>query len=492
MTNFPTNQLRSPVGAQDDSRDRHLPPITYPLSFEPTFAPLIRFFTISRREMKQAQRLAYPIILGQVGIMLMGVADTVMVGSLGREVLAASVAANNIFWLVYFLGMGILFAISPLVAIYSGEGRPEKGYLSYRAGIWVTVGLSLVLFALLEGIVSNIGWLHQSKEVEPLASSFLRILNYSGLPMLLFVSSRQFTDGLGFTKVAMYITGGGLLLNIFLNWVLIYGNLGFDAMGLDGAAYATLSSRILMALIAMAYIRYAPSMKVYHPEQRFSTNEIREEAGRVFEVGLPIGLQFFAEVACFAFSGIMAGWVNATHQSAHGIALNLASLTYMAASGLSAAGSIMVGNAFGEKNKRKVRRAANAVMVMVLLYMCVTAILFLVFRGPLARAYTDDMQVVGVAAVLLIYAALFQLADGVQAVSLGLLRGIKDVRIPSIALVICYWLVGLPLGWWLGFGAGMDTEGIWIGFTVGLFLTAIFAATRFYLQVKKLFPTTYP
>jgi MATE family multidrug resistance protein len=448
--------------------------------------PVLRFFRTYRREMKQALRLAYPIILGQVGIMLMGVADTVMVGNLGREVLAASVAANNIFWLIYFLGMGILFAISPLVAIYSGEGRPEKGYLSYRAGIWVTVGLSVVLFALLEGIISNIGWLRQSKEVEPLAASYLRIVNFSGLPMLLFVSSRQFTDGLGFTKVAMYITGGGLLLNVFLNWVLINGNLGCTALGLDGAGYATLISRVIMAIAAMAYIRYAPSMKSYHPEQRFSTNEIREEAGRVFEVGLPIGLQFFAEVACFAFSGIMAGWVNATHQSAHGIALNLASLTYMAASGLSAAGSIMAGNAYGEKNRRKVRRAGNAVMAMVLLYMLATAVLFLLFRGPLARAYTDDAQVIGVATVLLIYAALFQLADGVQAVSLGLLRGIKDVRIPSIALVVFYWVVGLPLGWWLGFGTGMKTEGIWIGFTVGLFLTALFASARFYLQVKKI------
>ncbi|MEY3982611.1 MAG: hypothetical protein RL160_168 [Bacteroidota bacterium] len=436
--------------------------------------------------MKQALRLAYPIILGQVGIMLMGVADTVMVGNLGREVLAASVAANNIFWLIYFLGMGILFALSPLVAIYSGEGRPEKGYLSYRAGIWVTVGLSVVLFALLEGIIGNIGWLRQSKEVEPLAASYLRIVNFSGLPMLLFVSSRQFTDGLGFTKVAMYITGGGLLLNVFLNWVLINGNLGCAALGLDGAGYATMISRIIMAIAAMTYIRYAPGMKKYHPEQRFSTNEIREEAGRVFEVGLPIGLQFFAEVACFAFSGIMAGWVNATHQSAHGIALNLASLTYMAASGLSAAGSIMAGNAFGEKNRRKVRRAGNAVMAMVLLYMTATAVLFLVFRGALASAYTDDAAVVGVATVLLIYAALFQLADGVQAVSLGLLRGIKDVRIPSIALVVCYWIIGLPLGWWLGFGADLKTEGIWIGFTVGLFLTALFASARFYLQVKKI------
>jgi MATE family multidrug resistance protein len=449
---------------------------------------VLRFFRIYRREMKQALQLAYPIILGQVGIMLMGVADTVMVGSLGRDVLAASVAANNIFWLVYFLGMGILFAISPLVAIYCGEGRAAKGYLSYRAGVWVTCVLSVALFALLEGIISNIGWLRQSKEVEPLAADFLRILNYSGLPMLLFVSSRQFTDGLGFTKVAMYITGAGLLLNVLLNWVLIYGNLGFAPMGLNGAAYATLVSRVLMALAAMLYIRFAPAMKTYHPEQRFSSNEIREEAGRVFEVGLPIGLQFFAEVACFAFSGIMAGWVNATHQSAHGIALNLASLTYMAASGLSAAGSIMAGNAYGEKNRRKVRRAGNAVLAMVLLYMFCTALIFLIFRKPLSVAYTDDVQVVSVASGLLIYAALFQLADGVQAVSLGLLRGIKDVRTPSVALVVCYWLIGLPLGWWLGFGAGMETEGIWIGFTAGLFLTAIFASSRFYLQVKKLFP----
>ncbi|MBU6325773.1 MAG: MATE family efflux transporter, partial [Bacteroidetes bacterium] len=140
----------------------------------------------------------------------------------------------------------------------------------------------------------------------------------------------------------------------------------------------------------------------------------------------------------------------------------------------------------------KVRRAGNAVLAMVLLYMFATAIIFLLFRAPLARAYTDDMQVVQVATVLLIYAALFQLADGVQAVSLGLLRGIKDVRIPSIALVVFYWMVGLPLGWWLGFGAGMDTEGIWIGFTVGLFLTALFASTRFYLQVKKPFLNPRP
>jgi multidrug resistance protein, MATE family len=231
-------------------------------------------------------------------------------------------------------------------------------------------------------------------------------------------------------------------------------------------------------------------MRVYHPTTRFTRNELLEEAGRIFEIGIPIGLQFFAEVACFTFSGIMAGWINAAHQSAHGIALNLASLTYMAANGLSAAGSIMVGNAYGEKNVRKIRRAGNTVLRMVIMYMTCTAILFLLLRGPLIRAYTPDPEVFQIGFVLLLYAALFQLADGTQAVSIGLLRGIKDVRIPSIGIIVCYWIIGLPLGWYLAFRQGMDTEGLWIGFTTGLFLTAIFTTRRFYLHIKTLFHHT--
>jgi MATE family multidrug resistance protein len=451
------------------------------------FAGLFAFFRTYSREIKQALHLAFPIILGQLGMMLMGLADTIMVGKLGKEVLAACVSANNVFWLVYFLGMGVLFSISTLVSIYVGEGRAEKGYLSYRAGMLVSLVLAVVLYAVLEAVAANYHWLKQDPAIVDGAVSYLRIVNMSGIPMLLILTARQFTDGLGFTRIAMYITLGGLLLNVFLNWLLIYGHWGFEAMGLDGAAWATLISRVAMAVVALGWIRFVPKLKQFHPEQRFTRNELMEESGRIFEIGIPIGLQFFAEVACFAYSGIMAGWISPAHQSAHGIALNLASLTYMAASGLSAAGSIMAGNAYGEKNSRKVRRAGNAVLGIVLVYMAATAVLFIVFRHPLLAAYSNDREVLLIGGTLMAYAALFQLADGMQAVSIGLLRGIKDVRIPMAGIIVCYWLIGLPLGWYLAFRAGMKTEGLWIGFTTGLFLTAIFSTWRFYLQQRRLF-----
>lgn len=291
--------------------------------------------------------------MGQLGVVLMGVADTLMVGRLGKDVLAAANQANNIFFMVSGLTFGIMFAVSTLVSIKAGEGNETDTFTTYRAGQWVALLLFIAQFIILELIVSNFELLGQQGRVNELTPGFLRILNFSVLPLLISLASRQYTDGLGHTKVAMSITFGGLALNIFLNYLLIYGNWGFPSMGMNGAAWATLIARICMALTGIWYVRYSGFLAKYRPAAMPTWKEIQQETRKIWKIGLPVGLQTFAEWACFSISGIMVGWLGSTQLAAHAVALNVASVAYMVVSGFAMAGGILMGNAFGAQEGKK-------------------------------------------------------------------------------------------------------------------------------------------
>lgn len=436
--------------------------------------------------MKEAIKLAYPVVLGQLGIILMGVADTIMVGRLGSNVLASANQANNIFFMTSGITFGVLFAVSTLVSIKVGEGRAADSFITYRAGLLVSVILFVVQFVILEIIASNFHWLGQDAVINELAPGFLRIINLSILPMLIMVAARQYTDGLGYTLVAMVITLGGLGMNIFLNYAMIYGNLGFPALGLNGAGWATLISRVAMALAALWYVRYSSKIAHFRPDKMPAFKEVWAELPQIWNVGLPIALQTFAEWACFSVSGIMVGWLGASRLAAHAVALNVASVTYMIVSGIAIAGSIMVGNAYGEENKVKIKRVGNAILWIIVVFELVNAILFILFNKPIAQLYGVTPDVAAYVLPLLLIAAVFQLADGIQAGAMSLLRGIKDVNMASGISVLSYWIISLPLSYFLGIVMGGDVYGIWAGFTIGLFAAAIFGVLRFYLRHKSL------
>lgn len=443
-------------------------------------------FALYRLEMKEATKLAYPIILGQLGIILVGVSDTIMVGKLGSNVLASANQANNIFFMISGVTFGVLFAVSTLVSIKVGEGKSGAAFITYRAGLLASVILFLFQFAILELVASNFEWLGQDEVVNQMAPGYLRIINLSVLPMLLMTAARQYTDGLGFTMIAMVITLAGLGLNIFLNFVLIYGKLGFPELGLTGAGWATLISRVAMALASLWYIRFSKFIAVFRPLKMPSFRSVWQELPQIWKIGLPISLQTFAEWACFSISGIMVGWLGATRLAAHAVALNVASITYMIVSGFAIAGSIMVGNAYGEMNRNKIKRVGNAILWIIVCFEFFNAMIFIIFNRPIAGLYSVSDDVAAFVLPLLLIAALFQMADGIQAGAMNLLRGVKDVHWASGISVLCYWIISLPLSYLLGIVLDFDVYGIWFGFTIGLFMAAIFGVIRFYLRQKKL------
>ena len=443
-------------------------------------------FTVYKTQIAETLKLAYPIILGQLGIILMGVADTLMVGPLGSAYLASANQANNLFFMVSGLTFGVLFSISTLVSIKVGQKRSADGFITYRAGLAAALMLFVFQYLVLQVFVHNFHWLGQDAEVTRLAPGLLNILSWSILPLLINVVTRQFTDGLGYTKIAMLITLGGLGLNVLLCWMFIYGHWGFEPMGLEGAGYATLVARIAMALVGLWYVRYSAFMRKYVPSVMPKWDKIKEELPNIWKLGLPVALQTFAEWACFGLSGVMVGWYGSTQLAAHAVALNVASVTYMVVSGIAMAGAIIVGNYYGEKNRQQIRHAAHAVFLIIGVFEIVNALVFIFGNQAIASLYDVKQDVMPTILPLFILAAVFQLADGIQAGAMNMLRGIKDVNWSSGLSILSYWVISLPLSYALGVWQNWEVYGIWIGFTVGLFVAAGLGVWRFYSHLRVL------
>lgn len=439
-----------------------------------------------RVDVRNIFQLSYPIILGQLGLVLMGVADTIMVGRLGKEALAGVNQANSLFFMTSGLTFGVLFAVSTLVSIKVGERKASDGFIIYRAGLIVSVLLFAFQFGLLEFFTAHFEWLQQTAAVNEIAPKYLRIVNWSVLPMLVFLTARQFTDGLGHTKISMVLTLGGLLLNVLLNALLIYGFWGIPAMGYEGAAWATLISRIAMMLAALWYVRYSKFMKTYVPAIMPKWRAVWSETTGIWKMGFPIALQTFAEWACFSVSGIMVGWYGEVQVAAHAVALNAASVTYMVASGIGMAGSILVGNGYGEQNVQKIRRVAHATFILMVVFEVMNALIFIIFNRQIAGLYGVEADVMPLILPLFLLAAVFQVSDGIQAAAMSLLRGIKDVLWASIISVFSYWVVSMPLSYYLGEVLKKEVYGVWTGFTVGLLVASILGVYRFYQKISKL------
>lgn len=429
--------------------------------------------------------LAYPVMLSQLGQVLVGVADSMMVGRLGAEPLAAASLANSIFFVVLMFGIGVSMAITPLVAMADGNKKPKRISRVFNHGFIINMLTGVVLFLIIVFFSPMLHYLNQPEEVVVLAVPYLAIITLSLLPFMFFQTFKQFAEGLSQTKQAMYITLVCNGFNVFLNWVLIYGNLGFPAMGLNGAGWATLISRVLMGL-AIAY--YVWKSKRYKPfELSFGFKHLSfPMISKMLRIGVPTGFQFIFEVGAFSSAAIMMGWIGVNALAAHQIAINLASISYMMASGLSSAAMVRVGNQLGRKDIQSLREAGFTVFAMVAMFMSVSAVIFIVFREFLPSLYIDDMEVIKMSATLLIIAGLFQLSDGIQVVGLGALRGMSDVKIPTIVTLIAYWVIGLPLGYVFAFSMGMDEVGIWIGLLTGLTVTGVLLLYRFHFLSKKL------
>jgi multidrug resistance protein, MATE family len=437
-----------------------------------------------REHFKTTFLLAYPVMLSQLGQVSVGVADSMMVGRLGALPLAAASLGNSIFFVIMMFGIGISMGITPLVSAADGKGKPKRISRLFSHGLWINLATSVVLTAVVLGLSQGLHYLNQPEDVVVLAVPYLLIITASLIPLMIFQTFKQMAEGLSQTRQAMYITIFANLVNVFLNWVLIWGVWGFPELGLNGAGWATLISRVLMAVMMGAYILGSKRYKTYHFKLSLPNASLPMIA-RILKIGIPTGFQFIFEVSAFSAAAIMMGWIGVNALAAHQIALNLASISYMMATGLATAGMIRVSNQIGKGDMKTMREAGMVVFGMVVAFMFLCGVIFFSLRFILPGLYINDPEVIALSASLLIIAGLFQLSDGVQVVALGVLRGLEDVKVPTIVTLLAYWVLGLPLGYLLAFEFGMAEKGIWYGLLIGLSITALMLFYRFHKLSKK-------
>ncbi|WP_341350723.1 MATE family efflux transporter [Sabulibacter ruber] len=431
-----------------------------------------------RQHYKSTFLLAYPVVLSQLGHILVTVVDSIMAGRIGTAQLAAASLGNSIFTITLVFGLGISYSITPLVARADGRKNHTRIALVLLNGLFLNMGMGILLFLAFWGLSPMIAYLNQPEEVVRLAIPYVNILFLSMVPLMIFQAFKQFAEGLSLTKQSMYISILANLVNVALNYVLIYGKFGLPALGLNGAAWATLISRVLMAIMMGTFVLTARRFTRYRKYLRWQSISWTHMT-RMFKIGFPISLQMIFEMGAFSFSAVMIGWVGARDLAAHQIALNVASVTYMMASGISSAATIRVGKLRGAGDTHGVHIAGYSSLVMGALFMATSALLIILCKDLIPALYVKDVAVQQLAAKLLIIAAIFQLSDGVQVVGLGALRGLEDVRVPSMISLFSYWLIALPIGYALGFVVNLAATGIWLGLFTGLTIAAILLFFRF-------------
>jgi multidrug resistance protein, MATE family len=438
-----------------------------------------------KEHIKTSWILAYPVMLSMLGQVMTGVADSVMIGWTGATPLAASSLANVVFTLALTFGIGVSYAITPLVAEADGQKNDNRIIDALRHGFIINIVTGIIMVLLILATEHFLNHINQPVDVVNLALPYLNIIAFSIIPTMVFQTYRQFAEGLHDTRMAMVIVIVSNLLNILLNYILIYGKFGFPELGLNGAGWATLISRTLMGAWMAAYIYYGEAFTRFKKSFVLG-NYSKALINRMLHIGIPAGIQFIFEVSAFGFSAIMMGWLGTTALAAHQIAINLATISYMTTSGLGAAATIRVGHYFGKKEVTLLRHAGFSLIGLGAVIMAAWGVLFIVGKNFLPSLYIDDITVLTIAAPLMIIAGFFQLSDGLQVVCIGALRGLQDVKVPSLLIFVAYWIIGLPLGYILGFTMGYGANGIWIGLLVGLTVTAAAMLWRFNYLSKKL------
>ena len=437
------------------------------------------------KEFGRNLHLAYPVMLGQLGHVVVGLVDNIMVGQLGPAPLAAVSLGNALVFIAISVGTGFSFAITPLVAEADGAGDIEKGRSFFHHGVLMCGVNGIMLFLLLLLAKPILYHMDQPPEVVELAIPYLEIVAFSMIPFMIFQALKQFADGLSQTKYAMYATIIANLVNVLFNYLLIYGIWIFPRLEVEGAAFGTLVSRFFMLWFLWEILRKRKRLKEYFIWTKREMLQL-SVFNRLFSLGFPTALQMLFEVAIFTATVFLAGMLGTNPQAANQIALNLVSMTFMVAVGLGVTSTIRVGNQKGIGDFHALRRVAISNMMLVFLIEAVFAVGFILLKDLLPTIYIDNAEVIMLAAQLLIVAALFQLSDGLQVVILGGLRGLQDVKIPSLICFIAYWIIGFPISWFLGKEENFGSMGIWFGLLAGLTASALMLYFRFNYLSKKL------
>ena len=429
--------------------------------------------------------LALPVMLSQVGQVVVPLCDNAMVGHLGALSLAAVSFGGAVFVIFLFFGTGISMGLTPLVGeMYARHDYRTSARLFQNALVLNSV-VGILLFAVLQVFGQCLGLMGQSEEVVAEAAPYYNYLAWSIIPFMIFAAFKQFLEGVGNTMTGMVVVLTANAINIFFNYLLIYGHGGFPAMGAAGAGLATLISRICMPLFVLIYFIRVPSLRRYF---RFFTWIAQgwRMTRRLLAVGLPISMQMVLEVSAFALTLIMMGWIGTVEQAAHQVVLSISNIVYMIIVGISSATTIMVSHRYGVGDYRGLRRAATASWHLGLVANGLTMTCFILFRNWLPLMFTSDEAVLAVAAQLFVMAAIYQIPDGLQTIALGVLRGMQDVRVTMNYAFVAYIVINLPVGYLCAFTLRLGAPGLWIGFIVGLTVAAILFITRYRRAARRL------
>lgn len=435
--------------------------------------------------------LAAPITAGFLGQMLMGWVDTIMVGQIGVLPLAACAFANTVLAVPLVFGFGVLSSVSVRVSISHGAGREREAGENLRSGLVLGGCLGLLVAIGIMAGIPLLPLLGQKPEVNEACVTFLILCGWSILPVFLSTVTKNFSEALSRPWAPFWIVLGGVGLNAALNWVLIYGNLGAPAMGLEGAGLATLIARILVMLGIVTYvlkdIKLLPSL----PENWFAPGSLTQLPA-LLKIGLPTGGHHLFEVSGFAICSLMMGWISIDALAAHQIAMTCAATTFMIPLGLSQAVSVRVGQARGARELSRLKPIVHGALWLCLLVMGATALMFMLGRHHIAGWFIPSQSVSLLAAHLLLIAGIFQVFDGSQIVATGALRGFEDTRMPMVIGVISYWGVTLPTAYIAAFWFNLGATGVWTGLVAGLALAAFCLVTRLFLRLKKEIPVIQP
>jgi len=445
------------------------------------------------KEFRYNWKLASPVITGMLGHTLVSFVDNVMVGQMGTAELAAVSLGNSFLFIAMSLGIGFSTAITPLVAESDSEGNFASGQSVLKHGVFLCTLLSVVLFGLILLGKPLMSLMQQPEEVVALALPYLDLVAISLIPLIIFQAFKQFSDGMSKTVFPMYATIIANIINVLLNYVLIFGKFGFPQMGIVGAAIGTLISRGAMLVILIVLLKRNKKTAPFLAGLNFR-NIQKRMSKKLLNLGFPSALQMFFEVALFTAAIWLSGVLGKNMQAANQIALNLASMTFMFAMGLGVTAMIRVGNQKGLRNFTELRRVAQSIFLLGLLFAIGFAVIFMLFRFSLPNLYVnvndlsqiqDTREVVASAASLLLLAAIFQISDSVQVMVLGALRGMQDVKIPSLITFISYWVIGFPVCYFLGKPNMFGGVGIWIGLLFGLTTASVLMYLRFQYLTKK-------
>ena len=437
--------------------------------------------------------MAWPVILGLLGHTIVGLVDNVMVGKLGTAPLAAVSLGNSFLFMAMSIILGFSTGITPLVAAADSTNNFKEGKSVLKNGILLVTSLGVLLTIIIFCVQPLLYEMKQTEEVVELAIPYLNIVALSLIPLAAFQALKQFADGLSQTKYSMWATVIANILNVVLNYVLIYGIWIFPELGIVGAAWGTLVSRIVMAIVMFLFIAKKEKFLVYF-DDLWNEKIVKSTIKTLNKIGFPSALQMFFEFGIFTAAIWLSGTLGKNPQAANQIALNLSSMTFMFAMGLAVVATIRVGNQFGLKDFSELRRIARSLFLLILILDVIFALFFMVFNEFLPTIYLDvndienkidNTEVISISAKLLIMAAFFQLFDGIQAVVLGALKGMQDVRIPTFITFVAYWVIAFPISYYFGLLAGYGSQGLWVGLLVGLAASAGLLLWRFRVVTNK-------